>query len=77
MLKKVHAETVSSTRLFNLRDLLLFFKLHFEERDDEFFDWGHGESFGAELRYEDFENWNPVEGSEVCHITWTDLSGSN
>lgn len=65
MLKDVHAETVSTTRPFSLQDLLLFSKLHFNERDDEFFDWGHGKSFGSELRFEDFENWNPVEGSEV------------
>lgn len=69
MLRKVHAETVSSTRPFSPHDLLLFFKLHFKERDDDLFDWGYGNSFGSEYRYEDFEVWNPVEGSEVrCMI---------
>lgn len=67
LLKTVHRDTLSPSRNpFNLRDLLLFFKLHEEERDDEYFDWGHGDTFGVERRYEDFENWNPVAGSEVC-----------
>lgn len=73
VLKEVHLETVSSTRGFDLRDLLLFFKLHVKERDDEFFDWGYGDSFGAELRFERFDNWNPVQGSEVCHYHLTKI----
>lgn len=78
MLKTVHRDTVSSTRRFDLRDLLLFFKLHQEERDDALFDWGHGDSFGVEFRYEDFENWTPVDGSEVCdHLSVELLAAEN
>lgn len=66
MLKRVHRHTASPTKSFNLRDLLLFFKLYREERDQFSDDWGHGDAFGIEGRYRDLRSWNPVTGSEVC-----------
>lgn len=47
--------------------------LHQEEREDEDLDWGHGQAFGIEGRFEALMNWNPVAGSEVCHNSLVEL----
>lgn len=65
MLKLVHRDTVSATRPVNLHDFLAVMELGLEDRNSDSFDWGYGDTFGEDPRFELFEGWVPLEGSEV------------
>lgn len=64
MLEEAHETNISTTRVLDLRKLLVFYERHADKHEGESIDWGYGDSFRGERRFKE-SSWNPVEGSEV------------
>ncbi|RHZ58433.1 hypothetical protein CDV55_105312 [Aspergillus turcosus] len=63
MLKLVHRDTVSATRPLDLHGFLSVMELGPSDRQHLSFDWGYGNTFHYEDRF-NFNGWVPVEHSE-------------
>jgi hypothetical protein len=72
MLKLVHRDTVSATRPLDLHGFLSVMELGPSDRQYLSFDWGYGNTFRYEDRFNRYGWWVPVEYSEVSLPHGTD-----